>query len=134
MLTVFDVWDFRKETGLLQGVKEEESNRWEESERERKRKQSAVSHSGGKVEPLARILLAMSTIWNAESLPLSALRSNGVVLCLSAPSLCSDSTLEKPLETTPMQMGLFWQNTRQRTNTEHESESSEVARMQPDTL
>lgn len=59
-----------------------------------KRKQHSVSHSGGEAEGLTRILLAMSTIWNVESLPLSALCSYGVVLCLCAPSLCSDSTLK----------------------------------------
>ncbi len=61
----------------------EEGRRKETREREKKRKQSAVSHTGGEVEPLARILLAMSAIWNVESLPLSTLRCNGVVLCLS---------------------------------------------------
>lgn len=87
---VFSVWNLEKETGL--GLREEEEKRREE--REGNRKQSAVSHTGGEVEPLARILLAMSAIWNVESLPLSALLSNRVVLCLSAPSLCSDSTLK----------------------------------------
>lgn len=47
---------------------EEQSNRWVE----RKGKQSAASHTSGEVEPLARILLALSAIWNVESLPLSA--------------------------------------------------------------
>lgn len=34
------------------------------------RKLCAVSHTGVEAEPLARILLVMSAIWNVESLPL----------------------------------------------------------------
>lgn len=105
------------------------------TERERKRKQSAVSHTGGEVEPLARILLAMSAIWNVESLPLSALCSNGVVLCLSAPSLCSDSVLKNRWR--PRQYGrdsTDKTHTRQHTNIQHESETPGVAHIQADTL
>lgn len=35
-----------------------------------KRKRCALSHTGVEAEPLARIRLVMSAIWNVESLPL----------------------------------------------------------------
>ena len=57
-----------------------------------RKRREAFSHSGGKVEPLARILLlVLSAIWNVQSLPLSDFHSNRAVLSLSVPSLCSDS-------------------------------------------
>lgn len=65
-------WNLRKEK------REGEEKRRERGEGERK--QSAVSHTGGEVEPLARILLAVCAIWNVESLPLSAL-----TLCRGCP-------------------------------------------------
>lgn len=91
---MFSSWNFREETEADSKGAEGEGEEGGE-EKEEKRKQSAVSHTGGEVEPLARILLAMSAIWNVESLPLSAPHSNGVVLCLSAPSLSSDSAPQK---------------------------------------
>lgn len=52
----------------------------------------------------------MSAIWNVESLPLSVLRSYGVVLCTHPPSVLwqrSEETLEIPQVWT----GHFWQGT-----------------------
>lgn len=97
---VFSVWNLR--AGGAEGGRSKDTGE------ERKRKQSAVSHTGGEVEPLTRILLAMSAIWNVESLPLSALRSDGVVLCLSCslPS-CSDSTLKNRWRHEPARTGLY---------------------------
>lgn len=127
---MFGIW------GKRQGLREEEGQgrgQWERNGE--KRKQSAVLHTGGEVEPLARILLAMSAIWNVESLPLSALGSDGVVLCLPAPSLCSDSALKNRRR--PRQCG---RDATDKTHTPAErrssmkSETPGVARVQADTL
>lgn len=87
-LCVFSVWNLRKETeaGAEGGRVQERGG--EKKERVREKGSGLLPpHTGAEVEPLARILLVMSAIWNVESLPLSALPSNGVVGCLSAPSL-----------------------------------------------
>ena len=127
---MFGIW--RKEAGAEGGRRQGRGQR--ERKRE-KRKQSAVLHTGGEVEPLARILLAMSAIWNVESLPLSALGSDGVVLCLPAPSLCSDSALKNRRR--PRQCG---RDATDKTHTPAErrssmkSETPGVAHVQADTL
>lgn len=53
--------------GGREGLRGEEGS----GEKEVTRKLCAVSHTGGEAEPLGRILLVMSAIWNVESLPLS---------------------------------------------------------------
>lgn len=67
---VLIVWNLRTETeaGSERGRRQEVGRG---GEKEVKRKPCALSHTAVEAEPLARILLVLSAIWNVESLPLS---------------------------------------------------------------
>lgn len=106
-LLLFGSWGRRQR----QGLREEEDRKGGENDRAWKRKLPAVSHTAVEVEPLARILLVMSTIWNVESLPLSALRTNGVVQSLCVPSLQVCQQTKRVLEATTVWTRLCWQDT-----------------------